>query len=207
MLKFRRRREGGGEEGGRGPSLVLTLNPAPLLRDLAVPPRAQHSRIGEFLWSINFLWSTPLCENVDLKKCPRRFQAAHHGPSSSRSLPVSSPPLHVVKGGAGLVQLLKRNAAARREQSGSFLTLSEQWVCAHFHFWTRSGRRWGAGRSTTTLTPADLSGRRLLSPLTGAGEGITRRRSERCPGPSEGDQARPLFSRSLRLGIQTMPSN
>lgn len=47
-----------------------------------------------------------------------------------------------------------------------------------------------------------------LSPLTGPGQGITRRRSQRCPGLGRPrGPSRALFSKSLRLGIHTMPSH
>lgn len=45
-----------------------------------------------------------------------------------------------------------------------------------------------------------------LSPLTGPGEGITKLRSEWCPVPGRPrGPSRLLFSKSLQLGIQTMP--
>ena len=59
------------------------------------------------------------------------------------------------------------------------------------------------GRPATALCPVCSQ---RLSPLTGPGEGITRRRLEWCAvrGRTRGP-SRPLFSKSLRLGIQTMP--
>ncbi|KAL3987428.1 microtubule-associated protein 4 [Sarotherodon galilaeus] len=55
--------------------------------------------------------------------------------------------------------------------------------------------------------PADLSATMRLTSLTGLGEGITRRRSESCPGLSEGTESALCSPNRSRLGIQTMLSN